>query len=274
MFQHTVDRALALAPSQRIVTIAACSHRRHVAAQLEPRSVHTVLFQPDNRDTAAGIFLPLTHIKAHDPDATVVILPSDHFVYPEDRFLDIVRRMAHVADRLEDRVTLLAMTPDRPETEYGWIEPSGHLHSSADSQVRGIRRFVEKPDQEQAANAMAAGALWNTLVMAAKIDALWTLGWQCLPEMMPLFESLERAVRVAGDMPTLDEVYARMPIRNFSSGLLARAPERVAVVEADGMLWCDCGKAERIVDTLSRVGKQPAFPLHLVAQTPAVSCAS
>ena len=274
MFQHTVDRALAVAPAERIIAIAARSHQHDVTAQLDRRPIHAVLLQPENRDTAAGIFLPLTYIKARDPRATVVILPSDHFVHPEERFLDIVSRMATAAQRLTDRVTLLAVTPDRPEVEYGWIEPGDPLLSSPGGQVRAVRRFLEKPDEARAADAMAAGALWNTLVMAAKIETLWTLGWQCFPEMMPLFEHVERTVHIAGDMPTLDPVYARMPIRNFSSGLLARAPERVAVVEAEGILWSDWGRAERIVDTLSRLGKQPAFPLHLLADAPAIGWAS
>lgn len=274
MFQHTVDRALALAPVDHVIAIAACSHQPDVTGQLERRPLRAVLFQPENRDTAAGIFLPLTYIRAHDPRATVVILPSDHFVYPEARFLDIVRRMASAVRRLTARLTLLAVTPDRPEIEYGWIQPGGPLLSSTGGQVRTVRQFLEKPDEARAADAMAAGALWDTLIMAAKIETLWTLGWQCFPEMMPLFEHVEQTLHAAGEMPALDAVYARMPIRNFSSGLLAQAPEHVAVVEAEGVLWSDWGRAERIVDTLSRLGKQPAFPLHLLSQAPAVECAS
>lgn len=274
MFQHTVDRALELAPPERIIAIAARSHQAEVTAQLDQRPIRAVLLQPENRDTAAGIFLPLAYIKAQDPDATVVILPSDHFVYPEDRFLDIVRRTTTAADRLTDRLILLAVTPDRPEVEYGWIEPGSALTSDTGHQVRSVRRFLEKPDEALAMHAMAAGGLWNTLVLAARIKALWALGWQCFPEMMPLFEHVERTVRVAGDMPALDALYARMPLRNFSSGLLARAPERVAVVEADGILWSDWGKPERIADTLLRLGKQPAFPLELIARTPAIEYAS
>ena len=172
MFQHTVDRALALVPADRIVAIAARSHDRDVTTQLEQRPIHAVLLQPENRDTAAGIFLPLAYIKAQDPGATVVILPSDHFIYPETRFLDIVNHMATAADRLANRITLLAVTPDRPEVEYGWIEPGGPLLSAAGGQVRAVRRFLEKPDEARATDAMAAGALWNTLVMAAKVDML------------------------------------------------------------------------------------------------------
>lgn len=274
MFQHTVDRAMDLVPPERIIAIAARAHQRDITAQLDQRPIREVLLQPENRDTAAGIFLPLAYIRAQDPDATVVILPSDHFVYPENRFVDIVRRMTGAATRLTDRLILMAVTPDRPEVEYGWIEPGKELMSSAGQQVRSVRRFLEKPDEALAAHAMAAGALWNTLVLTARIEALWTLGWQCFPEMMPRFEHVEQRVRLAGAVPALDEIYARMPRRNFSSGLLAREPERVAVVEADGLLWSDWGKPERIVDSLLGMGRQPAFPLELIAGTPTIRYAS
>ena len=69
-------------------------------------------------------------------------------------------------------------------------------------------------------------------------------------------------------------MYVRMPRRNFSSGLLARVPEHVAVIEAGGLLWSDWGKPERIVDTLLGMGRQPAFPLELIAGTPAIEYAS
>ena len=64
MFQHTVDRALELVPPERIVAIAARSHQREITTQLDQRPVRAVLLQPDNRDTAAGIFLPLAYIRA------------------------------------------------------------------------------------------------------------------------------------------------------------------------------------------------------------------
>lgn len=265
MFQHTVDRASALVRPQQIVTVAAPAHRAELMQQLADRPVGATLFQPENRDTAAGIFLPLAYIRALDPDATVLILPSDHFIHPEERFLETAKQMTVVTRQLRDRVMLLAVAPDRPEVEYGWIAPGRKFASCRTLLVRGIRRFIEKPAEPQAIEAMAVGALWNTLVLTANVETLWTLGWRCFPDMMPLFEDVERRVAVSGDAPALDDVYARMPQRNFSSGLLAQVPDRVAVVEAEGFLWCDWGKPERIVDTLVAIGRTPTFPPGLIA---------
>ena len=81
----------------------------------------TILFQPANRDTAAGLFLPLTYIRARAPQATVLLYPSDHFVYPEDRFLEVVRRAAQIAESRPDRVVLLGVAPDRLELRNNFV---------------------------------------------------------------------------------------------------------------------------------------------------------
>jgi mannose-1-phosphate guanylyltransferase len=104
MFQHTLDRATRLAPPDRMVTVVAHSHRHDALAQLDGRGGSTILFQPTNRDTAAGVFLPLTYIRARVPQATVVLYPSDHFVYPEDRFLEAVRSAVRIAESRPDQV--------------------------------------------------------------------------------------------------------------------------------------------------------------------------
>ncbi|MGE3578662.1 MAG: sugar phosphate nucleotidyltransferase [Vicinamibacterales bacterium] len=264
MFQHTVDRASAVALPSRIVTVAAHGHQADVEQQLADRPTRATLFQPENRDTGAGVFLPLAYIRANEPEATVLILPSDHFVSQEERFVEAAKGMLAAAERLPDRVVLLAVKPDRPEVEYGWVEPGEPVGEGGHPSVRGISRFIEKPPAVQARVAMADGALWNTLVMTARLDTLWALGWRCFPDMMPLFEEVVARLR-RGATVDLDGIYSRMSRRNFSADLLAQVPDRVAVVEADGFTWCDWGRAERILETLAAVGRAPAFPPELVA---------
>jgi mannose-1-phosphate guanylyltransferase len=261
MFQHTLDRATRLTPPNRIVTVVAHSHRPEGLAQLDGRGGSMILFQPANRDTAAGVFLPLTYIRARDPQATVVLYPSDHFVYPEDRFLEVVRRAVRIAESRPDRVVMLGVAPDRLELDYGWIQLGQSIADLPDGPVRAVRSFLEKPNAAQADAALRTGALWNTLVFAANIDLLWTLGWQCVPDMMPLFERLSEAIGGPEEGRVLEAIYRDIPAKNFSSDLLQRVPEKLAVIELTGVLWSDWGKPERIAETLRRIDRQPAFPL-------------
>ena len=236
MFQHTLDRAARLTPPDRMLTVVAYSHRRDALAQLEGRGGSTILFQPANRDTAAGVFLPLTYIRAKAPQATVVLYPSDHFVYPEERFIEVVRRAIRIAESLSDRVVILGLVPDRLELEYGWIQPGQSLAGLPVESVQAVHSFLEKPDACQADAALRTGALWNTLVCAANVELLWTLGWRCLPDMMAVFEQLSQAIGGPEEGRALKAIYRDMPAKNFSSDLLQLVPEKLAVVELTGVL--------------------------------------
>jgi mannose-1-phosphate guanylyltransferase len=259
MFQHTLDRAARLTPWERVVVVAARHHQHEIWPQLDGRPAGMVLLQPQNMDTAAGIFLPLTFILARDPQAIVVIYPSDHFIYPEDPFLSAVDHAVRGSTLLGGRPVLLAAKPDSLELEYGWIKPGRFLGRTGKAPIQAVETFFEKPDEATAREARATGGLWNTMVLAAKGRELWSLGWKCFPEMMPRFEQLKEAIDTAEELRVLDAIYDAMPRRNFSSHLLQCAPERLAVMEMTEVRWSDWGNPSRIVDTLDKIGKQPAF---------------
>lgn len=262
LLQHTLDRAARLAPAERAVLVVAQTHCQEAMTQLNGREVGTLLFQPVNRDTAAGVFLPLTYIRAQDPQATVVIYPSDHFVFPEETFLDHVQQAVLAAEQLKHRIVLLGVAPDRLELDYGWIVPGKRLVHPRRTPVQTVLRFLEKPTAPQADEAMSKNALWNTMVMTAKVDTFWQLGRQCFPDLMERFERLGCAIGTSEESRVLEEIYLNMPSRNFSSDLLQQRPERVVVIELTDVLWSDWGRPERIADALRRIDRTPAFPLN------------
>ena len=211
------------------------------------------------------MFLPLTYVRARDPLATVVIYPSDHFVYPEERFLATVREAVQVAGRLQDRIVLLGVAPDRLERDYGWIVPGARLPVAGPNPILAVRTFIEKPTAQQADDALANHALWNTMVVVAPVKTLWELGQQCFPEMVERFERLGQAIGTSEEARVLKAIYRAMPARNFSSDLLQQAPDRVVVTELTNALWSDWGRPERIAEALRRIGRPPAFPLDVLA---------
>ena len=259
MFQHTLDRAARLTPWERVVVVAAQHHQHEIWSQLDGRPVGMVLLQPKNVDTAAGIFLPLTYILARDPQATVVIYPSDHFISSEGSFLSAVDHAVRGSNGLGGRPVLLAARPDGLELEYGWIKPGRFLGWTGKTAIHAVETFLEKPDEATALEARATGSLWNTMVLAAKGKGLWSLGWKCFPEMKPRFERLKEAIDTAEELRVLDAIYEAMPRRNFSSHLLQCAPERLAVMEMRDVLWSDWGNPARIADALNKIGKAMAF---------------
>lgn len=266
MFEHTVDRATRIASPKRTVVVTARHHRHEMPDHLFANRLHNMIEQPNNRDTAAGIFLPISYVRAHDPQAIIVIQPSDHFIYPERRFVETVRESVASVEAMPDRLLLLGVQPDRLETDYGWIKRGIRLSGSSTNPVHAVSSFLEKPGLQHADAALRAGGLWNTLVLTATVDSLWKAGWACVPNLMVLFERLCSAWGTPYEAEILEDLYREMPRYNFSSHLLQQAPGRVAVMEMTGVLWSEWGKPERIAESIRRIGKTPTFPLDCLEQ--------
>ena len=267
MLQHTLDRADRVGKPHQKVTVIAENHLPYAREIFDAQRGGNVILQPYNCGTAAGIFLPLTYVLAKNPHATVVIYPSDHFVFPEDRFSETVRRATRAIDVLQDRVLLLGVRPTHLELDYGWVNVGSILGRQGSSCIRQVHSFLEKPSPLECLQAMSKEALWNTLVMVAKVETLWRLGWQCLPVIMERFERLGKFLNTAEERPTLHQVYRKMPLLNFSSDLLQKVPERLGIIELEEVLWSDWGRPERIRETLKALGKKPAFPSEILANT-------
>ncbi|PYV40960.1 MAG: hypothetical protein DMG06_18645 [Acidobacteria bacterium] len=261
MLQHTLDRADALTTLDRRVTVISRSHLWDGSLRLSEEKTGRLLVQPANRDTAAAVFLGLAYVRAQDPQGTVVLYPSDHFVHPEERFTAVVSNAIIAAERLRRWVFLLGVSPDRSECEYGWIQPGAPLGRMNGHAVRAVKAFVEKPSPDWCRRAMSTGALWNTLVLAASVETLWSMGWSCFPEMMRLFEKYREAIGTLKEEVVVDQIFKEMPARNFSTDLLQRVSRQVAVIELKEVIWSDWGRPRRIVDTLIRMGKPPNFPM-------------
>lgn len=262
MLQHTVDRADRLAPPEQRITVAGAHHEEQATQQLYRRGGKLVL-QPVNRDTAAGIYLPLTYVRTAAPHATVAIYPADHFVHPEDGFIEAVRHAVQAVDLLEDRLILLGIPPEGKELEYGYIRLDRHLARCGVHSLWSVDRFIEKPGSRTDRILMSEGVLWSTMVMVAKVEVLWQLGLKLLPSMMRLFETFQPAIGSPRESQVLDGLYERMPVRNFSFDLVEQMPQQAAALEVNGVMWSDWGRPERIAESLRRIGRSPVFPAEL-----------
>jgi mannose-1-phosphate guanylyltransferase len=264
MFQHTLDRADRLASPGRKVIVIARTHNQEALGQLDGREIGELTIQPENRDTAAGVFLPLTHVLVRDPEATVVIYPSDHFVFPEHRFTSALEAAIRASELLSERLIVVAVAPDRSDSDYGWIRPRLRLGCMGEHSLHKVEQFVEKPHPELARQIMLSGALWNTLIVVTRALTLWRLGWQIFPDLMKLFERYGESVGESNEAAVRQSIYQRMPRYNLSSHLLARVPASIVALQMTGVLWSDWGRPERIAKTLQEIGREPAFSAEVI----------
>ena len=262
MLQHTWDRADQIGLPRKKVTVVGRTHQQSLEHHCTRQDEGTLIFQPRNCDTGPGVFLPLTYVRAWDPHAIVVLLPADHFIYPEDRFVAAVRRAVRAVEFLSDQMILMGVRPSHPELDYGWISVGGVLGWSGGAAIRRIQSFVEKPESVDGKRMMSEGGLWNTLVLVTKVETLWKSGWLCFPDVMERFEGLRRQIGTPAEGSTLQAMYQDMPTRNFSREILQPLAGQLGVMELNDVTWSDWGRPERIVETLRSMGKKPAFPME------------
>ena len=231
------------------------SHWGYVRTQLIQESLGRVVWQPENRGTGPGVFLPLSYIRAHDPDATVVVWPADHFIFPEDPMIQLIHQAASLVKDQPQRMVLLTVPPQSQERDYGWVLPGALVPHPGGVQVREVKRFVEKPQDSQLKDIVLGGGQWNTLVLIANVQTLWEAGRQCIPEVVMPLETHGNGIGTSHERQILMNLYRTMPTRNFSSDLLSLIPQQLTMMELTGVYWSDWGKPERIRETMEFMGR-------------------
>jgi mannose-1-phosphate guanylyltransferase len=244
LLELTRDRARRVVPESRIVTVVSAWHARWWNALLGPGSGN-VIVQPENRGTAVGLLVPLLAILARDPDARVWVLPTDHWVGDEETLACAVRKSFARVEEERERVVMLGISPDAPDTQYGWIVPD-------DADVDGFARvasFVEKPALSEAEALLDGGGVWNSFLLVAHARALVTLYEKRLPALLA-------ALREAVAGRDLAAVYASLPVIDFSKDVLEGSEDDLRLLPVPSCGWSDLGTPERLVQCLATLGER------------------
>jgi len=233
-------RAARVVPKKRIVVVVAEEHREFWAHEFAALPPENVVVQPANKGTAAGILLPLSAVLERDPEAKVAVLPSDHFVAREYVLESSLRLALESLDELDDAITLLGITPDAPETGYGWIVPA-----QSQKILRPIERFVEKPEATLANQLFARGGVWNSFLFAARGASLLAHIERRIPALTTRFRSAF-AAGSSSRSARLAELYAGLDSHDFSRHVLEGSEERLRLEIVPPCGWTDLGTPARV----------------------------
>jgi mannose-1-phosphate guanylyltransferase len=261
LLRQTLDRVALGIPSVRTAVVTLRSHTAYFAERWAGPEPPHVLIQPADRGTAAGILLPLRWIGRRDPAATVAVFPSDHFVSEPAMFMVHIAQIASWVDAHPDRLVLLGAHATSPEVEYGWIEPGRPLDSTDDRRIWEVRRFWEKPSEENARLCLEAGCLWNTFVLVGKVATFLRVGREAVPEVDERLERAEPFLGTDEEAWALHQAYTLMPKANFSRAILEPCPARLAVAAIPRIVWSDLGTPRRVFEILGSVQDRPAWML-------------
>jgi len=241
----TLDRALAVAPPERVLVMVMEAHRAWWERELERLPAGNVLPQPENRGTAVAILQSLVEIHCRDRNPRLVVMPSDADVDDEPVLLAAIEFARKLAGSYPRDIVLLGMTPSHIDCEYGLIVPSAARAGT----TRRVRSFVEKPPLGVARRLTQQGAMWNSFIFACAGWALYELFEDALPSVARAY--LSQLARGRGGDPRLRAV-GEMPVRDFGHDVLERRTERLRLVAVPECGWTDLGTPARLASWLER----------------------
>lgn len=247
LLQDTAVRVTgpAFAPA---VLIANEAHRFLVADQMEALGIPRgrIVLEPVGRNTAAVALVASLLVEKQDPDGLVLLLPSDHLVKDAAAFQALVGQAAQAART--GAICLFGISPDRPETGYGYIEIGDEPVPEAGSPVRRVARFIEKPNQATAERLLLAGNnVWNSGIFLFSAATMLAEAEERDPELMASVRGALSASSSDQDFLRLDPA-AFAAVKSISLDYaIMEGSRRTAVLRAE-IDWSDLGAWDAIYD--------------------------
>lgn len=237
LLQLTVERISPMVAPENIILVTNRMYVSLVREQLPHVKESNILAEPARRNTAPCICWAAHHIHALNPEASIVVLPSDHLVLKERAFQDAV---AEGFDFVENgnRLLTLGIKPSSPNTDYGYIQQGAPV---ADWQgVKKVKSFTEKPSSDMAGLFLASGEFfWNSGIFLSTTRNILEAFHRHAPDIAQLFEAPEGVYAGAEEQAFIEGVFPVATAISIDYAIMEKA-ENVFVKTVD-LGWSDLG---------------------------------
>jgi mannose-1-phosphate guanylyltransferase/mannose-6-phosphate isomerase len=235
LLQSTLHRLQGEVPPERMLVVTTAAQRNIVlwqAREVSPEIVSVV--EPEGRNTAPAIALVAYKLHKRDKNALMIVLPSDHHVADEPRFIETVRRAVPLAEA--GRIVTFGIKPTKPETGFGYIKAGREIEPGAFK----VASFVEKPDRKTAEGYVKDGSYyWNSGMFLFRAADMIEEIKAHMPEMHKAFAHVARALNTDEEDAALAKIYPGLPNESIDYGVMEKSG-RMAVVASD-FPWSDIG---------------------------------
>jgi mannose-1-phosphate guanylyltransferase len=246
LIQSTFERFEAILPVENIYVITSTEYFGLVNDQLDKLVPENLLLEPERKNTAPCIGYACYKIGKLNPNANILIAPSDHIILGDAKFENIVNKSFEFVSNNPSLVTI-GIKPTKPATGYGYvqyIESETHL-------FKKVKTFTEKPNLDLAKTFIQSGDfLWNAGIFVWNVQSFFKSFEKNLPEMGELFRSIWDDLNTMKEAATIDNVYSRFNNISIDYGLMEKADD-VFVIPAD-FQWSDLGTWSSIYENLEK----------------------
>jgi len=240
LLRHTFERFTGIIPTENILVVTNADYGDMVKEQIPEIDENNILLEPLRRNTAPCIAYASYKIRQRNPDACIVVAPSDHLILKEELFIEIIK---HGLDfvRKEEALLTLGIVPSRPETGYGYIQvDSDFKPAGVMKNLRKVKTFTEKPDYELAKIFIESGEFyWNSGIFFWSLSSILDAFERHLPDINNIFSEGEKKYYNKSESRFIAKAYAECKNISIDYGIMEEA-ENVFVITSD-FGWSDLG---------------------------------
>lgn len=251
LIQKTFKRIAKLVPAENILILTNARYKDLVNEQLPMIKDDNIVLEPAMRNTAPCILMAALKIQKENPDATMIVAPSDHWIEDEVAFsqdLDLAFKasLAPVAEGEEKLLVTLGIQPTFPHTGYGYIQ-----FDESEAKLKNVLAFREKPNYETAKGFLAQGNFaWNAGIFIWSIAAIVEAFQKHLPEMYDLLYAGYDNYNTSSEQEFVDANYPKVEDISIDYGIMEKG-KNVGVIPAS-FDWSDLGAWAALYEKLDK----------------------
>lgn len=239
LIQKTFNRFAKVCPKENIYIVTNKSYKEITKEQLPELTDEQVILEPYRRNTAPCIAYACFKIKAKNPNAVIVVAPSDHYIEKEDMFVEIIGKGLEITETNPYLLTI-GIRPTSPNTGYGYIQYDEDNALSQNHSVYSVKTFTEKPELEMAKSFLESGDfLWNAGIFICSLSTINAAFKQHLPDIYDLFRQGEGLYNTPQEEDFIDRTYQVCRKISIDYGIMEKA-ENIWVYAAN-FGWSDLG---------------------------------
>ncbi|HMI04782.1 MAG TPA: mannose-1-phosphate guanylyltransferase [Pedobacter sp.] len=245
LIQSTYDRFLRVCPPENIFIVTNEIYTQIIKEQIPGIGDNQILAEPIMRNTAPCISYGSMKIAQLNPDATIVVAPSDHTITNQDAFVEAIEQSLLAASQNDVLITL-GIKPSRPDTGYGYIQYTDNSLKT-DDQFHKVKTFTEKPNLELAKSFLQSGDfLWNAGIFIWSAKSINKAFLKHLPDMHEIFQQGNSMFNTDQEVEFIGNAYQQCTNISIDFGIMEKA-DNVYVLPAD-FGWSDLGTWASIYD--------------------------
>lgn len=239
LIQMTYERFKKICPESNIYIVTNNVYKDLVLQQLSGIDEENIITEPARRNTAPCITYANFKIMSKNPDANIIVAPSDHVILNEKEFIRIVSKALEITKENDVLVTL-GIKPSYPNTGYGYIQYDKGDFIPKDNDIKKVKLFTEKPDLQMAKMFIQSGDfLWNAGIFIWSLQSINKALCNYLPEVYNIFLEGKDNYNTDKEEAFINEAYTSCPAISIDYGVMEKAGN-VYVIPSD-FDWSDVG---------------------------------